>query len=251
MSKVPYLPLALVATVLLVALAGCGGEAAFAPAAIEGTISVDNQTEVPLEVHYFDNDRGAVVVAIPAGSFEDITSSSFRNGSQSLVKFVSPLGSSRLTVPVEDGIVVRATTIDVDNDPATPRAISFDLIFPEREISETGEINRRAKDGKIFVRNKTESELTISFFDESQGKKVVVKIKGNESKEVSDVLKGGTKVIVRVEAIAVRSDSKPFVDIPMTINGSLAIVINRTEASTLSSTSNVYSGLIEYEVTGA
>ena len=101
-------------------------------------------------------------------------------------------------------------------------------------------------DGKVIVRNDTESVLDVEYFDAEQGK-VEVTVQGNETKDISpEPLEAGTKLTVKITAQTATTmiTNAPRTEVPVTINGSVTIRIIRVEGS------EVYSGLIEWEITG-
>ena len=109
-------------------------------------------------------------------------------------------------------------------------------------------VERKSLDGKVVVRNDTESELTVEYFHSEQGR-VEVTVQGNEIKDISpEPLEAGTKLTVKITALTASANettNAPRAEVPVEINGSVTIRIIRVEGS------EVYSGLIDWEIVGA
>ena len=74
-----------------------------------------------------------------------------------------------------------------------------------------------------------------------------VTVQGNETKDISpEPLEAGTELTVKITAQTATTmiTNAPRAEVPVTINGSVTIRIIRVEGS------EVYSGLIEWEITG-
>ena len=109
-------------------------------------------------------------------------------------------------------------------------------------------VERKSLNGKVIVRNDTESELTVEYFHSEQGE-VKVTVQANEIKDISPApLEAGTKLTVEITALTatdIANTNAPRTEVPVEINGSVTIRIIRVEGS------EVYSGLIDWEIVGA
>jgi len=108
-------------------------------------------------------------------------------------------------------------------------------------------VERKSLDGKVIVRNDTDSVLDIEYFHSDQGK-VQVTVQGNEIKDISpEPLEAGTELTVTIVAQTATDmvTNAPRAVVPVEINGSVTIRIIRVEGD------EVYSGLIEWEIVGS
>ena len=96
---------------------------------------------------------------------------------------------------------------------------------------------RTMEDGKVIVRNETPHEIQATVYEGTGGDPIETIVESNQTKEISGVLPGGTKVEMILEPVVhVRWPSK----INVTIDGNVMIRV----------LSVAYEGPIQYEITG-
>ena len=96
---------------------------------------------------------------------------------------------------------------------------------------------RTMEDGKVIVRNETPHQIQATVYEGTEGNPVETIVESNETKEISGVIPGGTKVEVILEPVVhVRWPSK----INVTIDGNVMIRVLNV----------AYEGPIQYEITG-
>lgn len=96
---------------------------------------------------------------------------------------------------------------------------------------------RTMEDGKVIVRNETTHEIQATVYEGTGGDPIETIVESNQTREISGVLPGGTKVEVILEPVVhVRWPSK----INVTIDGNVMIRV----------LSVAYEGPIQYEITG-
>ena len=105
--------------------------------------------------------------------------------------------------------------------------------------------SKQKLDGKVVIRNNTDSELIVEYFDEEGGVVIKANVEGNTLQEISPApLKAGTELTVKITALTATDlvTNAPFANVDVTIDGDQRICILRVEGAA------VYSGLIEWEL---
>ena len=96
---------------------------------------------------------------------------------------------------------------------------------------------RTMQDGKVIVRNETTYTIQATVYESAESNPVETTIEGNETKEVSGVIPGGTEVEIILEPVVhVRWPTK----IKVTIDGNVMIRVRKV----------AHEGPMQYEITG-
>ena len=97
--------------------------------------------------------------------------------------------------------------------------------------------SRAMQDGKVIVRNETAYQLQATVYQSAESDPVQTLVESGETKEVSEVIPGGTTVEVVLEPVVhVRWPS----NIQLTIDGNMMIRVLKV----------AYNGPMQYEITG-
>lgn len=92
------------------------------------------------------------------------------------------------------------------------------------------------QDGSILLRNDIQYAATVSYLYNNEPFSYVVE--PGETKEISGLIKGGTKVVLRLEVGI--GDTTPSVEVEVTLDGNITIRIIGAQ----------YAGRVQYEIIG-
>lgn len=205
----------------ILALTMCGEEGPGKSGMVEdGELVLKNETGSRMAIQYRDRDAEPVEMIVEGGETKVISQEALKGGTKLMVN-VRALGGAEpdAEIPIEiDG----TTTIEV---------VSFgvwgenDLEYRIRQTKTGGgkEVKKHTgKDGRILLLNETARDMDVTYVHADQGQ-IDTTVPAGEKMDVSKaVLKGGSEVTVKVEAV---TSTRPWANITVTIDGNVTIRI--------------------------
>lgn len=208
-------------------LISCGAGVPEGPGTLgDGRIIVENSTESSMSVTYTDEELGQVELVVEGGETKDVYGKVLAAGTEVTVR-VEALDATRPHAEVP---------VTVDGD-VTIQIISFGpwgsgeleyRIRHSRGVRGPGGASRIFKDGRIFMENRANVPMDVSYVNEELGR-IRTQVDPGQTLDISQaLLKGGTEVKLTVKSVVMYSST---VVIPITVEGNITIRITPKEGS--------------------
>jgi len=201
-------------------LVGCGGESLVEFVVREGNITVVNTTESPMEVTYAEAGEQRIQV-VEGGQATDLFGVALPGGTEVSFRVGTPDGpqpQAEITTVVDGDVTVEIVSFGAWG----ARELEY-IIHRAPKIRQGAGTGRVLKDGRIFLLNEHRLAMDVRYVDDELGE-ITLQVPAGEKQEISRrVVKGGTKVSVRVESVTMY---KAWEIIVVTVDGNVTIRIS-------------------------
>lgn len=201
-------------------LIGCDGESLVEFVVQEGNITVVNTTESPMEVTYSGEGEQRVQV-VEGGQAADLFRTALPGGTEVSFRVGTPDGpepQAEITTVVDGDVMVEIVSFG-----AWGAGELEYTIHHAPKVRRGSDVNRVLKDGRVFLLNEHQLAMDVRYADDELGE-ITLQVPAGQKQEISQrVLKGGTRLSVRVESVTMY---KAWEIIVVTVDGSVTIRIS-------------------------